>query len=307
MRSAIGRSGVDFLYPLTYDNAYNLGIRFPLGNVGCSWAGWIPDFQHRHLPDLFSDKERNKRDAGIQALIQEATTVVLSSQSSATDFRNFYPDYKGKDSVLSFRTFPDPAWYEDFHDETLSWLPRRYFVICNQFWSHKNHALVFRALELLAHRGIRPVLVCTGSLVDYRLPEHTDRLLQQTHRAGIGSQVVILGLVPRRLQIEIIRRSLAVIQPSLFEGWSTVVEDARVLGKATFLSDLDVHREQNPPGAKFFQRNDADDLAALLEEGWTALHPGPDRDAERRAWSIANEDIVKIGREFLAMAERSLR
>jgi glycosyltransferase involved in cell wall biosynthesis len=209
--------------------------------------------------------------------------------------------------VLSFGTFPNADWYGDFRDEDLSWLPSRYFVICNQFWSHKNHALVVRALEILAKRDLRPVVVCTGALVDFRQPDCAERLLQQMHRAGVSSQVVLLGLVPRRLQVEIIRRSLAVVQPSLFEGWSTVVEDARVLGKPSMLSDLDVHREQNPPGANFFARDDANALAAVMESAWAQLNPGPDRDAEARARQRGEARIAEIGNRLLAIAEESSR
>jgi hypothetical protein len=147
------------------------------------------------------------------------------------------------------------------------------------------------------------MIVCTGALVDFRQPEHTERLLQQMHRAGVGAQVILLGLVPRRLQIEIIRRSLAVIQPSHFEGWSTVVEDARVLGKATLLSDLAVHQEQNPPGAKFFPGSDAEALSALLDDAWAKFAPGPNLPAEAQARSAATARIVEVGRDCLRIAK----
>jgi glycosyltransferase involved in cell wall biosynthesis len=219
------------------------------------------------------------------------------------DFRSFYPAHASKTAVLRFATFPDANWYEPFEAENLDWLPRRYFVVCNQFWSHKNHATVFRALEILAARGIRPMIVCTGALVDFRQPEHTERLLQQMHRAGVGAQVMLLGLVPRRLQIEVIRRSLAVVQPSLFEGWSTVVEDARVLGKPTLLSDLAVHKEQNPPGAEFFPGSDADTLATLLADAWANFAPGPNLRAEAQARETAKARIVEVGFDCLRIAK----
>ncbi len=298
---AVERSGADFVYPLTYDNGYNLGATFPLG-LRARWAGWVPDFQHRHLPQLFSPKEIARRDRGIEALIAEAPLLVFSSKSAAGDFARFFPDAKNKTAVLTFATFPQAEWYEPFTGEDLAWLPPRFFAVCNQFWSHKNHALVFRALELLAARGIRPAIICTGALVDYRKPDYAGAILQQIHRAGLGAQVMLLGMVPRRLQIELIRRSLAVVQPSKFEGWSTVVEDARVLGKPMLLSDLAVHKEQNPPGARFFNPDDSAALASLLETAWTGLFPGPDASAEAAARARADTRIVEVGQNFLAIA-----
>jgi glycosyltransferase involved in cell wall biosynthesis len=40
------------------------------------------------------------------------------------------------------------------------------------------------------------------------------------------------------------RASTALINPSLFEGWSTTVEEAKSTGTPMILSDLGVHREQ---------------------------------------------------------------
>jgi hypothetical protein len=269
LKAAIRRSGIDFLYPLTYDNAYNLGATLPLGDLGCAWAGWIPDFQHRHLPELFSEKERKKRDAGIEALSREAPKMVLSSESSAADFRRFCPQYKGKEFVLSFRTFPNPAWYEDFSGEDLSWLPPRYFVICNQFWSHKNHALVFRALEILcsAEHSVRRCLHWFSPRFSQARSCRTAIAAGASRRnrfAGSDSWPRATASADRDHSAEPRGDSAVALR-----GWSTVVEDARVLRQAALLSDLDVHREQNPPGAKFFLRNDADALAALMEEAWT--------------------------------------
>jgi hypothetical protein len=114
--------------------------------------------------------------------------------------------------------------------------------------------------------------------------------------------VIILGLVPRRAQIEMMRRSLAVVQPSLFEGWSTVVEDARVLGKPLLLSDIPVHREQNPPQAQFFPPDSVEKLADLLAGAWESYAPGPNHDLEAAAHQAAQARIVEVGRRFLQLA-----
>jgi glycosyltransferase involved in cell wall biosynthesis len=97
------------------------------------------------------------------------------------------------------------------------------------------------------------------------------------------------------------RRSLAVIQPSLFEGWSTVVEDARSLGKPILLSDFPVHLEQNPPFGHFFERGNSEQLASLIEKAFDMLKPGPDHDQESHAQEENEERLVEYGRRFLAI------
>ncbi|MEQ1861188.1 MAG: glycosyltransferase family 1 protein [Chthoniobacteraceae bacterium] len=299
--AALRRHPVEFLYPLTYGNRENIGLTFPLRRTlgDTRWAGWIPDFQHRHLPRFFTPAQAAHRDRGISALLAEAPAVVMSSGSAAEDLRAFYPGYRGRVKVLRFATCPRPEWYEPFDAPEL---PERFFAVCNQFWLHKNHLTVFRALALLAARGIRPVVLCTGALDEARDSSYPDQVRSALHENGIADHVRLLGLLPRRSQIEMLRRCVAVIQPSLFEGWSTVVEDARALGRPVLLSDIPVHREQAPPGARYFSAESAEALAELLADAWADWPAGPGLAAEQAARAAAEARLVEVGRRFLEIA-----
>ncbi len=298
--------GIDFLFPLTYENTSTLGLHFPIAPTlrATRWAGWIPDFQHRHLPRLFTATDLQLRDEGITHLAAEAPAIVFSSETSARDYREFWLDGKARPFVLHFCTVPDEAWFrgDSATVQKQHALPDRFLLVSNQFWQHKNHETVFAALGILAQRGIRPHLACTGSLEDYRGKAHVAKLREQIAALGIAEQVALLGLIPRAEQVQLMRRCVAVVQPSLSEGWSTVVEDARLLGKPVVLSDLAVHREQNPPGARFFARESAEELAAAIADTWASLAPGPDLVAEEKARATAREAVGVFGRRFLRFA-----
>ncbi len=169
------------------------------------------------------------------------------------------------------------------------------------FGKHKNHLAVFEALRLLQARGITPAIVCTGHLYDDRQPDYCDTILQAIQTSGLA-EVFLLGLTPKSDQMQLLRRAIALIQPSLFEGWSTVVEDARCLGKPMILSDFPVHLEQQPPHSSFFERTSADALAGLMATYWDSLSPGPDLERESVAWARNREEIVSFAREFLRIA-----
>ena len=68
--------------------------------------------------------------------------------------------------------------------------------------------------------------------------------------------------------------SAAVINPSLFEGWSTTVEEAKALDLNIILSDIPVHREQNPDRSIFFNARDPEQLAVILLETVRNTHTG---------------------------------
>lgn len=289
--------GLDFVYPYFAPREKVFTAR------SCTW---IPDFQHRFLPHLFSDAEVRSRDRSHAELAAHSERIVFSSQAVATDFRTFYPASKAKAEILHFRTSPSPDWLaSDAAAVRRKYvLPDRYLLLCGQFWQHKNHMVVLEALQLLREQGVYPVIVCTGHLYDYRKPEHCDVILQAIHTRGLAQQFLVLGLIPRLDQIQLMRDCIGVVQPSLFEGWSTVVEDARCLGRPLILSDLAVHMEQNPPGAAYFERSNAADLAARLAEWWAQAQPDADRSLERQAQVANREDIQAFARQFLAIARR---
>jgi glycosyltransferase involved in cell wall biosynthesis len=79
---------------------------------------------------------------------------------------------------------------------------------------------------------------------------------------------LFLGFIDRREQLLIMKGARAVVQPSLFEGWSTVVEDAKAMNQFVIASDLEVHKEQlqDYPANSLFAKSDYTSLAKKLEE-----------------------------------------
>ncbi len=289
------KNKLNFIYPYLVPDAENASYQ------GCPW---IYDFQHKYLPHLFTQFDIDERDKGFAKIANSSSRVVLSSKTAATDFKKFFPDSECQTEVLQFRTSLASNWYElnPVKLQSKYHLPEKFFIISNQFWQHKNHLIVLEALKILKASSIYPVVVFTGHTYDYRKPDHIDTILQIIHTYGLANQVYLLGLIPRIDQIQLIRCSLAVIQPSLFEGWSTVVEDARCIGKKMILSDFPVHLEQDPPGSAFFDRHSPQQLADLIAEWWEKLKPGSNYEEETLAQARNREEVKAFGYRFLEIA-----
>lgn len=292
----ISKEEIDFLYPDLNQDITHKSYRS---------AAWIPDFQHKYLPQFFTNEEIQQRDNSFAMIASCASTIVLSSKDAESDLHKFFPEVSHKTKVLSFKTSPASTWYQGNpqHTQQEYYLPDRFFLVSNQFWQHKNHLIVFKALKLLQEKSIYPVVVCTGHIHDYRQPDYSDTILQTIQKLGISKQIYLLGLIPKFDQVQLMRRSLAVIQPSLFEGWSTLVEDARCVGKRMILSDLAVNIEQNPLNCVFFERNSPEHLASLLADWWENLSPGPDLEQEAIAKTNSLNEVQGFGYRFLEIAK----
>ena len=272
-------------------------------------GGWIPDFQHRHLPELFSEKEIVLREKLFGQLANSAPIIIFSSQICLDDFKRFYPDSTAETSVLHFVSYMQPSWF--LPDPRITQkkydLPERFFLVSNQFWKHKNYDLLIDALYTLKQDDQPiPIIVCTGKTFDYRHPHYSDEIKTKIEHYGLTQNIIMLGLIPRIDQIQLMRQSLAVIQPSLSEGWSTVVEDARSFGKSIYLSDLPVHLEQNPDYAKYFSPLDKVTLAKMLKDGNDTLLVGPDLDRERVAKIMMEKRLNQFGSNFWKITQRRI-
>ena len=82
---------------------------------------------------------------------------------------------------------------------------------------------------------------------------------------NVEKQFKILGVIPYQDMISLMNYSQAVINPSLFEGWSISVEESKILNKKILLFDIPVHKEQNPNKGKFFSSSSPLELAEQME------------------------------------------
>jgi len=289
------KKSFDFVYP--FESAGSL-LSFKKS------AAWIPDFQYKYLPQFFSEEEIKSQDQSNSFVSSRSLIVVLSSKCSEADFRKYYPNARARTEVLSFKTIPPSSWFatNPMDVQKRYSLPDKFFIVSNQFWQHKNHMLIFEALKILKDQSIYPVVVCTGHIYDRRRPDYSDVILQTIHEFGLAHQVLVLGLIPKVDQIQLMRRSVALLQPSLFEGWSTVIENARCLGKPMILSDIPVHLEQNPPDCEYFERDSPDALARVVADWWQRLLPGPDLRQEEVARKNTDREAQLFADRFLEIA-----
>ena len=270
------------------------------GSLSCKTIGWIPDFQHLHLPEMFSEREIRLRSATVSDLAKECDAVILSSHDAEKDFRSFVPAYAHKARVLHFVSQTDSRVYDSDRSRTEERfsLDRKYFFLPNQFWKHKNHRVVFEAVKLLKDRGHDVLLVCSGFMEDYRNISHLQYLQEFSRMNTLEGNIRMLGVISRADLFCLMRNCISVLNPSLFEGWSTTVEEARSLGKNVILSDINVHREQSPPGSVFFEPSDAEGLAEVLLRKWQQSDGGPDHDLEDEARANLRERTLRFAQEY---------
>lgn len=227
---------------------------------------WIPDFQDKHYPEFFTPEGLAKNHERNLWIADNAQKIILSSESVKKDWMQYYPQYKGITTVVHFAvTHPEFDSLDVTELRNKFNLPEKYFFSPNQFWAHKNHMVVIKAAEILKQQGKPVVIAFSGKEKDNRNPGYTEKLKAYVKEKHLEDVIRFLGFLDRREQLKLMKYSMSIIQPSLFEGWSTVIEDAMAMNKNVIASDLDVNIEQLNEKGFYFRKDCEIDLVRCIE------------------------------------------
>ena len=280
---------LDGLYPV-----YNL----PVSNKSLKdtvIAGWFPDLQHKFYPNYFNKVNLVLRELRLSLLLKNANVLVVSSQDVANHFNMFYKiPKKLKVHVMPFVSVIDNWNFISFTDLKMKYnLPEEYFMVSNQFYEHKNHITILKAITLLKKKRKNIHVVFTGKIDHYKNPKFIDSLKHEISSNNISDMISLLGVIPRKDQLSIMRGAKAIIQPSLFEGWSTVIEDAKSLQVPVIASDIDVHKEQMKDKGVYFEATNELNLANVLIDFSNQFGDANFDDYEKR--------IIDFGYNFMSI------
>ncbi|MFT4668555.1 MAG: glycosyltransferase involved in cell wall biosynthesis [Flavobacteriaceae bacterium] len=278
---------INFLYPHQVESVQVEGL---------AKVNWIPDFQEEFLPHFFSKEEVGHRKKYQNDIVCKGDIVVFSSKNAQTHYNKLYPLSKAKQFVLPFA-----VTHLDYSKQKIDLLlekydlPTKYFFAPNQFWAHKNHRLILEAVKKLKDEEQEVTVAFSGKENDYRNLEYVGELKNYVMNNDLEKNIKFLGFIDRTEQLCIMKNAVAVVQSSLFEGWSTVVEDAKASGKYIVLSNLEIHKEQVSESVSFFNPKNATELSEILKSVFLEMP-----EVNRKPYKT---NIQEFGNLFLELIE----
>jgi glycosyltransferase involved in cell wall biosynthesis len=227
---------------------------------------WYADLQHQYYPEFFTRKKIAERNARIRFMLRNSEDLVVSSQVVADDFAKFFNLKNNlKVHIFHFVSVIDKIEGIEITGLRLKYnLPEKYFMISNQFHKHKNHIILFQTLAQLKEKGVLLHFAFTGRFPEKTQSTYINNLHDLIDRNQLNNQISFLGIIPRKEQLLLMKYSQAVIQPTLFEGWSTVIEDAISLQVPVVASNLPVNLEQLGENGVYFDSSNPSQLADIL-------------------------------------------
>lgn len=229
---------------------------------------FLADLQYLHYPQNFSLKNILLRKINIYMSALHSTKIIVSSNDVKNDLE-IVSKLASKKAVVSPFVFLSPEKNEILKYSFLKTkfkLPSKYFYLPNQYWMHKNHKVVLNSLLYLKNKDkLKNIfIVSSGSKEEHRNTKYFYELKKFIDDNKLYKYYKYLGTVSFKEVLSLIYYSVALIQPSKFEGRSSTVEQAKSMGKKIILSNIGIHKEQNPLRGKYFSTNNFIQLSNLL-------------------------------------------
>jgi len=225
----------------------------------------IHDFQHKYYPEFFSPKERIIRSILYQKTAKKALFIVCESNYVKQDIINFLGIEHNKIHVIPS---PPPKYIFDtkINSEKLNFIKNKYDLTKNflfypaQFWYHKNHINLIKALHLIKVKYKQSInLVLVGSKKN-----NFENVIKEIQNLGLTEQVKYLGYIPNEDMPYLYKLATALVMPTLFESVSMPIWEAFYLGCPVVSSNVCALPEQIGDAGLLFNPNNIEDIAEKI-------------------------------------------
>jgi glycosyltransferase involved in cell wall biosynthesis/2-polyprenyl-3-methyl-5-hydroxy-6-metoxy-1,4-benzoquinol methylase len=226
----------------------------------------IADLQFLYYPEFFTVEQNYHADRNFRKVCQVASRLICLS-----DFTRKSVILKGQvEPELAVTSYPS-LWNpldEPTNERVLQALEKwnlkegQYLFCPANFWRHKNHAMLLTAFKLFmqAYPESELKLVLAGAP-----GERMDALCQAAKRMGLEKRVVFTGYLNADEVSAVLQGSLALIFPSLFEGFGVPVLEAMQFGKPVLCSNTTCLPEVAGEAAVYFDPRRPDEIVRAIE------------------------------------------
>ena len=272
------RDGAESLRSARIDLVFQLSPSANTFSLGLPFVMPIFDLNHRLQPEfteVSADGEYEKREYFYRNVCRFATLVLVDSEVGREDVLRFYGDYIDEDRIRVVPYYPPIARAAEPDDgdrarvASAYRLPRRFFFYPAQFWSHKNHALIVKALPMLAGLDGDPVqFVFTGSYADPFRARNFSEIMGLAEKLGVRDRLHHIGSAPEADMPALYSLSAGLVMPTFFGPTNIPPFEAWHYGRPVVTSDIPGIREQIGEAGLLVDPRSPEALAEALARLW---------------------------------------
>lgn len=264
----------------------------------------IHDLVHRRYPGTMSSPNLILERLLMGPSLRRADRVLVPSHASRDEVIHFFPQTRRKIRVVSpgVPAFPSKSTRRDR-------LPKPYFLAVGTREPRKNLARVIAAFLKMETDG-SPVHLAVAGGTGWKHHE-TDQWIRGMRPADQGDRTVhLLGYVERSQLPELYREAIALVFPSVYEGFGLPILEAMSMGTPVITANCSAMPEVCGSAAIQVDPFSVSDIRDAMErltkpENRKILSEKSRNRAKRFSWEQSTEGLLRIFRE--AVESRSCR
>lgn len=223
----------------------------------------VHDLMHRYEPDFPEVCQAfDKREIYMKCLSKYADCLLVDSKLGKRQFEESYIKRPGRKlRIISLPYIvPDYIWKTE---EKYIDVPDKYIFYPAQFWKHKNHLNLIKAIKLLRESVPDIFLVLAGSEKNY-----CEEIKAYIAENKLEPCVKILGFVSDENMIYLYKHAVGMVMPSYFGPTNIPPLEAMALGCPVAVSDKYAMPEQVGKAGLLFNPDSPEEIAECIKKMW---------------------------------------
>jgi len=249
----------------------------------------IHDLQHRvhpEFPEVSTFGRRVAREYLFQNGAKHALAILVDSETGKEDVLTAYGSCGVTPEVIKVLPFLPPPYIFAGAEESICAkvkqrysLPDTYIFYPAQFWQHKNHARLIKALyQIRIKYDLKVPVIFVGSRKGA-----FKAVMGLVSHLNLEEQVRYLGFVPEQEMATLYRMATALVMPTFFGPTNIPVLEAFALGCPVITSNIRGIREQVGRAGLLIDPKSVQEIADAIYRIWTD--------------SALRQDLIKKGYE----------
>jgi len=274
----------------------------------------VPDYMHKYYPNFPEHRFKNIwRDAVYDYFARKSILIVADSKQGGDDVCKYSKIEKEKIRIIPYIPPNYVYQYKKINKKTIEKLlkdyklPEKFIFYPAQFWHHKNHLRLVKALNLIKeNKKIEIPLVLVGSSKGNYEKEYK-KVLDLAEKLNMSQQIIHLGYVSNIEMVALYKKATALVLPTLVGPTNIPPLEAMFLGTPVACLNLFEMPNQMGDAALLFNPFEVEDISEKIYKIWTderlrkeLIRKGHKRikdfnlKSHARKWEKVIEEALKI-------------
>lgn len=224
----------------------------------------VHDLMHRYEPEFPEVQEGYwEREVRFKCQAKYADYILTDSKLGRKQFRESYLSAHTKKPTIVCLPYIVPEHIWETREEYIR-VPKQYVFYPAQFWKHKNHINLVKAIQILRQNIPDIQLVLVGSEKNCY-----DEIKQYIYDNRLEDNITILGFVNNENVTYLYKHALAMIMPSYFGPTNIPPLEAMALGCPVAVSNKYAMPEQVGDAGLLFNPDSPEEIADCIKRLWT--------------------------------------